>query len=130
MTENGRGCIIGCCPRAKICRGLYFGLKTSENDIFSPSHDTPFFDSHRGLFALILPYFAIILPFYFPFSHFLPFLPFSFPFLPFFFYIFPLFHFAFSNFFPQMTFADIPLPGVFSNIYSPENLNEKIGTVS
>jgi hypothetical protein len=25
-----------------------------------------FFDSHRGLFALILPYFAFILPFYFP----------------------------------------------------------------
>jgi hypothetical protein len=30
-----------------------------------------FFDSHRGLFALILPYFAFILPFYFPFSYFL-----------------------------------------------------------
>ncbi len=59
-------------------RGLYFGPKTifippppSENDIFSPSRDTSFFDSHPGLFVLFLPYFAIILPFYFPFSHFL-----------------------------------------------------------
>ncbi len=70
---------------AEASRGLYFGPKTifihlppSENDIFPPSRDTSFFDSHRGLFALILPYFEFILPFYFPFSNFLfPFLPFS-----------------------------------------------------
>ncbi len=40
-----------------------------------------FFDSHHGLFSLILPYFAFSLPFYFPFSHFLsPFFLFLFPF--------------------------------------------------
>jgi hypothetical protein len=38
-------------------RGLYFGPKMifipppSENDIFPPSRDMSFFDSHRGLFA-------------------------------------------------------------------------------
>jgi hypothetical protein len=75
----------------------------SENDIFSPSRDTLFFDTHRGLFALILPYFAFILSFYFPFSHFLS---------PFFLFLllFPLFLFAFSYFFPQMTLADIFSP--------------------
>ncbi len=65
-------------PFSRGDRGLYFGPKTifippppSENDIFSPSRDTSFFDSHRGLFALHLAYFAFILSFYFPFSHFL-----------------------------------------------------------
>jgi hypothetical protein len=90
----------------------------SENDILSPLRNTSFFDSHRGLFAFILPYFPFILPSYFPFSHFLS--PF-FLFISLFFrvfYIFPLFLFPFSYFFPQMTSADI-LPrggGVFSNI--------------
>ncbi len=69
--------------------GLYFNPKKifpppSENNIFFPSHDTPFFYSHRGLFALILPYFAFILPFYLPFSHFLsPFVHFLLHFPPF-----------------------------------------------
>jgi hypothetical protein len=59
-------------------QGSNFGPKTifippppSENDIFPPSRDMSFFNAHRGLFALILPYFAFILPFYFPYSHFL-----------------------------------------------------------
>ncbi len=78
----------------------------SENDIFSPSCDTLFFDSHRGLFALILPYFAFILPFYFPFSHFLS------PFFLFFSFIFsPFFSSPFHIFSPQMTSADISPPG-------------------
>ncbi len=47
------------------------------------SRDMCFFDSHRGLFALILPYFAFILPFYFPFSLVLSPLPFSITFSPF-----------------------------------------------
>ncbi len=96
------------------CRGLYFRPKMifippplSGNDIFFPSRDTSFFDSHCGVFALILPYFAIILPFYFPFSHFLsPFLLFPSPFFIFLLH-FPLFLFTFSYFFPQMTSADI-----------------------
>ncbi len=75
---------------------------------FFPSPDTSFFDSRRGLFALILPYFAIILPFYFPFPHFLS------PFFIFF-YIF-LFLFAFSYFSPQMTLGDIP-PGGGGGIF-------------
>ncbi len=100
----------------------------SENDIyspppkkinklyFSPSCHTSFYDSNRGLLALILPYFAIILPFYFPFSHFLS----PFPFLPFSFTLSSFFLFAFSYFFSQVTSADIPPPPpggrVFSNI--------------
>jgi hypothetical protein len=67
------------------CRGLYFGPKTifitpppSENAIFTPSSDTSFFDSHCGLFALILPYFAFILPFSSPFLIFFPLSSFSF----------------------------------------------------
>jgi hypothetical protein len=69
-------------------RGLYFGMKTIPPPFwkwyFFPSRDTSFYDSHRGLFALILPYFAIILPFYFPFSHFLsPFFLFLLHFPPF-----------------------------------------------
>ncbi len=54
-----------------LAKKLYLFPPPSENDIFSPSLDTSFFDSHRGLFSLILPYFAFILPFYFPFYHFL-----------------------------------------------------------
>ncbi len=38
---------------------------------FPPSHDMSFLYSHRGHFALILPYFAVILPLFFLFSHFL-----------------------------------------------------------
>ncbi len=59
----------------ELIRGLYFGPKTifipppSENDIFSPLSEHVVFDFHRGLFALILPYFAFILPFSFLFSH-------------------------------------------------------------
>ncbi len=59
------------------------------NWYFSPSCETSILDSHRGPFALILPYFAFILPF---FSFSFPFLPFSFTFSPFFsspFHIFP-----------------------------------------
>ncbi len=71
-----------------------------KNDIFSPSRDMSFFDSHRGLFALILPYFEFILPFYFPFSHFLsPFLLFLSPFFLFLSY-FPLFSLCLFIFFP------------------------------
>ncbi len=101
------------------CRGLYFGPKTifippppSENYISSPSRNTSFFDSHRGLFALILPYFAFILPFYFPFSNFL---------FPFFLFLqhFPPFS---LGLFPQMTSADIFPPlggGGYFPIYRP-----------
>jgi hypothetical protein len=79
----------------------------SENYIFSPSCDTSFYESHRGLFALILPYFAIILPFYFPFSHFLSsFFLFLSPFFLFLLH-FPLFSLRLLYFFPQMTSADI-----------------------
>jgi hypothetical protein len=60
-----------------------------------------FFDSHRGLFILIFPYFAFILPFFT--SPFLIFFSLS----SFFFYIFLLFLFPCSYFFPQMTSADI-----------------------
>ncbi len=65
---------------------------------FSPFCDMSFCNSHRGLFALISPYFAFILPFSFPFSHFLFFF---FTLSSFFFYIFPLFLFAFSYFSPK-----------------------------
>ncbi len=88
-------------------RDLYFGPKTIFIPAhlfwkwyFSPTPDMSFFESHHGLFALILPYFEFILPFYFPFSHFIS------PFFLFF-IIFPLFLFAFSYFSPQMTSADI-----------------------
>jgi hypothetical protein len=71
-----------------------------------------FFDSHHGLFVLILPYFAFILSFYFPFSHFLsPFFPFLSPFFPFLLHFPPFFFLAFSYFFPQITSADIPPRG-------------------
>ncbi len=89
----------------------------SENDIFSPSRDTSFFDSHRGLFSLnsslFCIYFTLLLPL---FSFSFPFLPFSFPFLPFSFTFSPFFSLPF-HIFPQMTSADIfPPRGVFSNI--------------
>ncbi len=70
-------------------RKRYLFPPPSENDIFSPSRDTSFFDSHRGLFSLILQYFAFILPFYFPFSHFLS---------PFFLFLFLFFLFLFPFF--------------------------------
>ncbi len=91
----------------------------SENYIFSPSRDTSFLDSHRGLFALILPYFAFILPFFFPFSHFLPLSSFFFPLSSFFFYIFPLFLLPFSYIFPQMTLADTSPPPPRGRGYFP-----------
>jgi hypothetical protein len=98
-----------------ISPGVYISVRKrylfpppSENDIFSHSYDTMFFDSHCGLFALILPYFAIILPFTSPFliffplsSFFLPLPPFSFSFLPFSFAFSPFFLFTFSYFSPK-----------------------------
>ncbi len=74
----------------------------SEDDSFSPSRNTSFFDSHCAFLALDLPYFASI--FYVPFSLFLfPFL-FSLAFSPL--LLFPF------HYFPQMMLADIP-PGYF-----------------
>ncbi len=77
---------------------IYFPPPPSENYIFSPSYDTLFFDSHHGLFALILPYFAIILLFYFPL---LIFFPLSSSFFPLSSFLFPPFSFfvTFSPFF-------------------------------
>ncbi len=86
---------------------------------FPPLVTRSFFYSHRGLFALILPYFAIILPFNFPFSHFLSLSYFFFPHSSFFFNIFPLFLFAFSYFFPQMILADIPPQGGIFQYITP-----------
>ncbi len=68
-------------PRVYILVRKRYSPPPSENDIFSPSRDMLFFDSHRDLFALIFPYFAFILPFYFPF----------FIFSPLFFHIYPYF---------------------------------------
>ncbi len=89
-----------------VHRGLYFGPKRylfpppSENYIFFPSPDMSFFDSHRGLFALILPYFAFILPFFFLFSHILsPFFLFPSPFFLFLLH-FPPFSLCLFIFFP------------------------------
>jgi hypothetical protein len=71
---------------------------------FSPIRYMSFFDTHHGLFALILLYFAFILPFYFPFSHFLS--------TFFLFHLhFPPFSLCLFIFFPHMTSADIPPPG-------------------
>ncbi len=97
----------------------------SENDVFSPSCDTSFFDSHHGLFVLILPYFAIILPLYFPFY------PFTSPFFIFFplfplSVTFPSFSLHLFIFFPQMTLADIPPPplgGEYFPIYRPLSIH-------
>jgi hypothetical protein len=81
----------------------------SENDIYSPSCDMSFFNSHRWPFCLNHCYFAFILPF-FTSSFFI-----SFPFLFFFFPLFPfLLHFPpitlplFTFPPPQMTLADTP----------------------
>jgi hypothetical protein len=121
------GCKVTLCTLD--ARGLYFGPKMIFifppllKMIFCSPLATRFFYSHRGLFALILPYFASILPFYFPFSHIFPHSSFFFPSSSFFFYIFPLFLFAFSYFFPQMTSADISPPspqgGEYFPIYRP-----------
>jgi hypothetical protein len=102
-----------------LVRKRYLFPPPSENDIFSPSRESSFFDSQRGLFALILPYFAFILPFNFLCSHFLSsFFIFLSPF-PFSFTLLPLLISLFSYFFPKMTSADIFYPplgwGVFSN---------------
>ncbi len=118
---------------SELTRGLYFGLKPifitppSENDIFSPSRDTSFFDSHRGLFALILPYFAFLLPFYFPFSHFLsPFLLFLSPFLPFSFIFSPFFSPPFHIFSPKLHRLIFPPWGEGDfPMYRPLELTEK-----
>ncbi len=74
----------------------------SENDIFSPSRDMLFFDSHCGLFALILPYFAFLLPFYFLFSNYLS--PFFHFLSPFFLFLrhFPPFSLGLFIFFPPI----------------------------
>ncbi len=89
-------------------KGLFLGPKTlfipppppSKNYIFCPSRDTSFFDFHRGLFPLILPYFTFILPFYFLFSNFLsPFFLFLFPFFLFLLH-FPLFFSSPFHIFP------------------------------
>ncbi len=109
------------------CRGLYFGPKTifiptpppSENDIFSPSCHTSFLDSHRGLFALILPYFAFILPFSSPFLIFFPLSSFFFPLSSIFFYIFPLFLLPFSYFSPKWHWLIFPPPRGYFPIYRP-----------
>ncbi len=87
---------------------------------FSPSHDMSFFDSYRGLSALILPYFAFILPFYFPFSFFLsPFFLFIPPFYLFLLH-FPSFSLPLFIFFAQNDIGwYFPPPSkgeVFSNI--------------
>ncbi len=98
-------------------RGLYFGPKiifippSSENDTFSTSRDMLFFHSHRGLLAIILPYFAVSLPFYFPFSHFLS---------PFFLFLkyFPPFSLCLFIFFPPNDISWYPPPrgGIFQYI--------------
>ncbi len=111
-------------------RGLYFGLKTifippppSENDIFSPSRDTSFFDSYRGLFALILPYFAFLLPLFLPFSHFLsPFFLFLSSFFLFLLHFPPFFSFPFHIFSPKrhrLIFFPPPQGGAYCPIYRP-----------
>ncbi len=86
--------------------------------IFFPLPRMLFFDSHRGLLAVIFPY---LLLFYLFTSLFLIFFPHSSFFfsLFLFFHIFPLFLFAFSYFFPQMSSADISPPqgGIFQYIY-------------
>ncbi len=96
--------------------------------IFSPSHSTLFFDSHCGLFALILPYFAIILPFFIPFSHFLSsfflflssFFLFSFLFLPFSLKFSPFFSSPFHIFSPKWHWLIFtPPPGGYFPIYRP-----------
>ncbi len=108
--------------RSLICTQIYVFSQIFWKWYFSPSHDTSFYDSHRGLFALILPYFAIILSFYLPFSNFhSPFFLFLFPFFLFLLH-FPFFPpFAFSYFFPQVTSADISPPqgGRYFLIYRP-----------
>ncbi len=112
-----------------LYRGLYFGPKTIFIPLpfwkwyFSPSRDTSFFDSHRGLFALILPYFAFILPFYFSFSHFLsPFLLFLSSFFLFLLY-FPPFSLRLFIFFPpndlDWYFSPSPPGGGYFPIYRP-----------
>ncbi len=106
-------------------RGLYFGPKTifipppSENDISSPSCDMLFFDSHHGLFALIIPYFAFILPLYFPFYNFFPLSSFFFPLSSFFLYIFPFFLFLYFPLFPFSFIFSIFFSSPF-HIFSPK----------
>jgi hypothetical protein len=58
-----------------LCQPGFFTLNQnyilpplSENEIFSPSRDTPLLECNRALFALIPPYIAVTLPFYFLFS--------------------------------------------------------------
>ncbi len=105
---------------SRLDRGLYFGPKTfflspppSKNS-FSPSRDTLFFDSHRGL--LILPCFAFILPLYFPFSHFLsPFFLFHSPFFLFLLH-FPPFSLHLFIFFPPNNIGWYS-PGVGGGIF-------------
>jgi hypothetical protein len=76
------------------------------------------FYSHRGLFAIILPYFVFILPFNFPFSHFLsPFYLFLATFLLFLLHFPPFFSPPFHIFPPNdISWYFPPQRGVFFNI--------------
>ncbi len=107
-------------PTFLLHSGVYISIRKwflfpplSENDIFSPSRDTSFFDSHHGLFALHLAYFAFILPFYFPF------LSFSFPFLPFSFTFSPFSFSPFHIFSPKWHRLIFPPPGGYFPKYRP-----------
>jgi hypothetical protein len=121
--EIGGGIGIGISWRAGVyilVRKRYLFAPPSENDIFSPSRDTLFFNSHHGLFASHLAYFAIILPFYFPFSHFLsPFFLFLSSFFLFLLH-FPLFSLRLFIFFPLNDIGRYSPPprggGIFQNI--------------
>ncbi len=96
--------------------------------IFFPSHDMSFFDSHCGLFALILPYFAFFYPFTSPFLIFFPLSSFFFSLSSFFFNILPLFSSPFL-FSPPNDIDWYPVPwggggaGYFP-IYRPLNHSE------
>ncbi len=106
-------------------RGLYFGPKTiiipppSEIEIFSPSRVTSFFDSQRGLYALILPILHLFYPFTSSFLIFFPLSSFSFLF-SFSFTLLPFFSSFFHIFSPKWHRPDIPPPrGGYFPIYRP-----------
>jgi hypothetical protein len=110
-----------------VGKTIFIPPPPSENDIFFPSRDMSFFNSHHGLFALILPYFfQLFYPFTSPiqlpswsfclnsalfciyftlllplFSFSFPLIPFSFPFLPFSFTFSPFFSSSFHIFSPK-----------------------------
>ncbi len=99
-----------------LVRNYFYPPPPSENDIFSLSRDTSFFNQYCGLFSLILPCFAFILPFYFPFSLFLSAFFFSFPLIPFYFTFSP-FSLPFFIFFPPNNISWYPYP--LGNWYFP-----------